>query len=92
MPAIDLDDIAQALEGVKRESDGQDDVERGIIKLPAKEAGDTDEGARDKEKILEDKKDQARRENTDDQEQLAVPPGHFFEVDAREVVDDDRDS
>ena len=27
--AVDLDDVAQALEGVKREPDGEDDRERG---------------------------------------------------------------
>ena len=67
MSPVDLDDVAETLKRMKRETDRKNDIERGIRDLPPEQAGEAHERAGEEGKVLEDKKDEARGDDADDQ-------------------------
>ena len=58
--AINLDHVAEALKGVKRETDRQDDIHDWFWQLPANQMRQPDEIAGEEIEILEDKQNSAR--------------------------------
>ncbi len=90
LPApIDLDDIGQALEGMEREAQRQDDVDDPLRVLQPQRMCDRGEARVQKAQVLEHGQDQAGGDDAQNQVHLPPAPAALRYVDAREVVDDD---
>ena len=63
--AIDFDNVAQALKGVERETDGKGNVEDRIRMRPAKMMGKGYQISTAKVKVFEDEENKASGNNTD---------------------------
>src|SRR6185295_11218909 len=67
LAAIDLDDVAQALEGMKRETDRQRDGQRRDRIVPVEELGQPGDVLIEKVEVLEREERDAERADADDQ-------------------------
>jgi hypothetical protein len=75
LPAVYVDHVGEALEGVKRDADGQDDVQRGRAQGNRDEREQLRNRAGEEVEVLEEKQQQKWNRDGDGENPLARAPG-----------------
>jgi hypothetical protein len=90
LATVNLDDIAEALERMKRQPNGQDDVQSFYRVVPADQPRKRFEIVVKKVKVFKHKQDQTCAHDAQDEKSFSGHPCQALDVNAGNVVDQNR--